>query len=107
MTYYYNMVIYRHKEKEEKNMKKITYTEYLEKIKNANEQIMQKYGNRRISIQTIKMAYESLELGVNWAGIGTATEEETRLFINQLNEVTAMVKSLNEEFKDCEVDFNL
>ena len=23
------------------------------------------------------------------------------------NEVTEMVKSLNEEFKDCEVDFNL
>ena len=88
-------------------MKKITYTEYLEKIKNANEQIMQKYGDGRVSIHTIGIACKSLELGVNWAGIGTATVEETRLFINQLNEVTAMVKSLNEEFKDCEVDFNL
>lgn len=97
-------------------MEKISYTEYLSKIQEANAYIVKKYGNRIISIQTIEMAYtsfelgviyKSLELGVNWGGIGTATTEETRLFINQLNEVTAMVKSLNEEFKDCEVDFNL
>ena len=96
-------------------MKKITYTEYLEKIKNANEQIMQKYGDNRISIKTIESTYvsfelgtvcKSLELGVNWGGMGTTTVEETRLFINQLNEVNAMAKSLNEELKDCEVDFN-
>ena len=86
--------------------RKISYTEFLSKIRNANEQIMQKYGDNRISIKTIEMAYKSLELGVNWAGIGTATAEETRLFINQLNEVNAMAKSLNEELKDCEVDFN-
>ena len=96
--------------------RKISYTEFLSKIQNANEQIMRKYGNRRISIQTIEIVYKSFklgtvyksfELGVNWDGIGTVTVEETRLIINQLNEVNAMAKSLNEELKDCEVDFNL
>lgn len=88
-------------------MRKISYNEYLLKIQDANEKILQKYGNRRISIQTVEMAYKSLELGVNWAGIGTTTAEEAKSFINQLNEVTSTVESLNEEFKDCEVDFNL
>ena len=86
--------------------RKISYTEFLSKIRNVNEQIMQKYGDGRVSIHTIGIACKSLELGVNWAGMGTTTVEETRLFINQLNEVNAMAKSLNEELKDCEVDFN-
>ena len=107
-------IVLNFKKEKEKNMekRKISYTEFLSKIRNANEQIMQKYGDRRITIQTIEItykshelvAYKSLEVGVNWAGIGTATVEETRLFINQLNEVNAMAKSLNEELKDCEVD---
>ena len=89
------------------NMRKISYNEYLLKIQDANEKIIQKYGNRRTTIQTIGMAYQKLELGVNWSALGTQTIEETRLFVNQLNEVTAMAKSLNEEFKDCEVDWSL
>ena len=85
--------------------RKTSYNEYLLKIQEANEKILQKYGNRIITIQTMSLTYKTLELGVNWGGMGTKTTEETRLFINQLNEVTAMVKSLNEEFKDCEVEW--
>ena len=88
-------------------MRKISYNEYLLKIQDANEKILWKYGNRRTIIQAIDMAYKSLELGVSWSALGTQTIEETRLFVNQLNEVTAMAKSLNEEFKDCEVDWSL
>lgn len=87
--------------------RKISYTEYFSRIKEANAKIAEKYGNLAIRIQPIDNTYKSYELGVNWAGMGTATAEETRLFINQLNEVTAMAKSLNEEFKDCEVNWSL
>lgn len=87
--------------------RKISYTKYLLKIQEANEKILQKYGNRIITIQTMGLTYKTLELGINWCALGTRTAEETRLFINQLNEVTAMAKSLNEEFKDCEVDWSL
>lgn len=88
-------------------MRKISYNEYLLKIRDANEKIIQKYGNRRTTIQTMSVAYETLELGINWSALGTQTTEETRLFINQLNEVKAIVESLNKELKDCEVDWNL
>lgn len=86
--------------------RKISYTKYCLKIQEANANIARKYG-RQISIQPIEVAYKSLELGINWSGMGTATAEETRLFVNHLNEVTAITKSLNEEFKDCEVDWSL
>lgn len=87
--------------------RKISYNEYLLKIQDANEKILQKYGNRIITIQTMSLAYKTLELGINWCALGTRTAEETRLFINQLNEVKAIVESLNKEFKDCEVDWSL
>ena len=87
--------------------RKISYNEYLLKIQEANEKIIQKYGNRKITIQTISIVCRTLELGINWCALDTQTTEETRLFINQLNEVTAMAKSLNEEFKNCEVDWSL
>ena len=85
--------------------RKISYNEYLLKIRDANEKILEKYGNRRTTIQTMSVAYKTLELGINWSALGPQTVEETQLFVNQLNEVTAMVKSLNEELKDCEVDW--
>lgn len=88
-------------------MRKISYSEYLLKIRDANEKIIQKYGNRRTTIQTMSVAYKTLELGINWSALGTQTTEETRLFINQLNEVKAIAESLNEELKDCEVDWSL
>lgn len=88
-------------------MRKISYTEFFLRIKEVNAKIAEKYGNLAIRIQPIDNTYKSYELGVNWCALGTRTAEETRLFINQLNEVTAIAKSLNEEFKDCEVDWSL
>ena len=85
--------------------RKISFTEFNLRVQAENAKLLQKYGNRAINIQLLDSAYKSLELGINWSGMRTATAEETRLFINQLNEVTAMAKSLNEEFKDCEVDW--
>lgn len=87
--------------------KKISFTKFNLRVQTENAKLLQKYGNRAINIQLLDSAYKSLELGINWGALGTQTTEETRLFINQLNEVTAMAKSLNEEFKDCEVDWSL
>lgn len=84
--------------------RKISYTKYCLKIQEANANLEQKFG-RTIIIQQLYNPKSSLEVGINWRALGTQTAEETRLFINQLNEVTAIAKSLNEEFKDCEVDF--
>lgn len=87
-------------------MRKISYSEYSSKIRQANEKLAQKYG-RTISIDSLHAPGVSIELGINWSALGTQTTEEARLFINQLNEVKAIVESLNEEFKDCEVDWSL
>ena len=87
-------------------MRKISYKEYLSKIQEANANLEKKLG-RAIIIQQLYNTNVSLEVGICWRALGTVTTEETRLFINQLNEVKAIVENLNEEFKDCEVDWNL
>lgn len=87
-------------------MRKISYKEYLSKIQEANANLEKNLG-RAIIIQQLYNTNVSLEVGICWRALGTATTEETRLFINQLNEVTAIAKSLNEEFKDCEVNWSL
>lgn len=83
--------------------RKISYTEYFSKIKEANEKLAKKYG-RTISVDLLHTPGVSIELGINWRALGTQTTEKTRSFINGLSEAKAIVESLNEEFKDCEVE---
>ena len=85
--------------------RKISFIEFDEIIRKENDKLRQKYGDYRVSISAPPLN-RNAQFSVNWSGsCRDMTPEETREFINRLEYVSKVVERLNEEFKECEVDF--
>lgn len=86
-------------------MRKISFIEFDEIIRTENEKLSQKYGDYRVSVSAPALN-RKIQFSVNWGGSGgDMTPEKTREFIRRLEYVSKVVERLNEEYKDCEVDW--
>ena len=92
-------------------MKTITYREYMEMIRGLNtyaNEVLVKYGldERTIEIMDNNFGMETkVNLGVNWASIGSVEPSKAMDFAKALQEISTVVEFKMKEYEGYDFEF--